>query len=126
VAEKYQAMVSLGELNSRMKDFYDLFILAGRFAFEGKSLAAAVQATFARRSTDMPLSEPIALRSEFADLRDKQVQWRAFARRTRLIDDSATLALVVSRIHAFLWPIVRSLRNEQPVPVRWSPGGPWS
>lgn len=46
VAEKFQAMVSLGELNSRMKDFYDVFTLARRFEFDANSLAGAVRATF--------------------------------------------------------------------------------
>jgi hypothetical protein len=126
VAEKFHAMVSLGELNSRMKDFYDVFTLAAGFAFDGQRLAAAVQATFNRRNTDLPQREPIALRPDFATLRDKPTQWRAFLRRSRLLDDSVTLAAVVSQIYQFLWPIVRGLRNEQAMPRNWSAGGPWS
>ena len=126
IAEKFQAMVSLGELNSRMKDFYDLFTLANLFAFDGPQLAAAIQATFARRSTDLPQQEPIALRPEFAELRDKATQWRAFVRRSRLVDENVTLSAVVARLHGFLWPVVGGLTSGRPTPKAWPAGGPWS
>jgi len=126
VAEKFQAMVSLGELNSRMKDFYDLFTLARRFEFDGATLAAAIAATFARRATDVPTTEPVALRAEFAELRDKPAQWRAFVRRSRLLDDSVDLREVVGRLHAFLWPVVRTMAAGRTAPGTWHPGGPWS
>ncbi len=126
VAEKFQAMVSLGELNSRMKDFYDLFVLARQFEFDAISLAGAVRATFARRTTDLPEREPIALRMEFAERKDKQVQWSAFVRRGKLLDANITLAAVVLSLHTFLWPIVSGLRNELAMPRQWPAGGPWS
>ena len=126
VAEKFQAMVSLGELNSRMKDFYDLFTLAGQFAFEGPSLASAIAATFARRQTDLPRREPIALRHDFAELRDKPIQWRAFVRRSRLVDETVTLAAVVAQLHRFLWPIVGGLLGARTAPRSWPAGGPWA
>jgi hypothetical protein len=126
VAEKFQAMVSLGELNSRMKDFYDLFTLAGQFAFDGPSLASAIAATFARRQTDLPHQEPIALRPDFAALRDKPVQWRAFVRRSRLLDETVTLDEVVAQLHRFLWPIVGGLISVRTAPRSWPAGGPWA
>jgi hypothetical protein len=126
VAEKFQAMVSLGELNSRMKDFYDLFTLGGQFDFAGPVLGEAIRRTFARRVTELPDEPPIALRAEFAGLSDKQVQWLAFVRRGRLLDKEVTLAEVVARLHAFLWPVVRGLRGTQSIPQVWSAGGPWS
>lgn len=126
VAEKFQAMVSLGELNSRMKDFYDVFTLAHQFDFDAAPLAGAIRATFTRRNTDLPEREPIALLTEFAERKDKQVQWSAFGRRTKLLDAKATLTAVVGSLHEFLWPIVRGLRNEQTMPRAWAAGGPWS
>ena len=68
IAEKLQIMVALGELNSRMKDFYDVWLLATRHAFEGFVLSEAVRATFARRKTSIELPV-IALDEAFADLR---------------------------------------------------------
>ena len=68
VAEKFEAMVKLGVANSRMKDFYDLWVLAQRFEFESSTLAAAIQATFKTRRTTLPRSSPLALRAAFYEL----------------------------------------------------------
>jgi len=89
VAEKFEAMVKLGIANSRMKDFYDLWVLAQRFEFEGASLAAAIRATFKTRRTTLPRSSPLALRSDFYDLATKQTQWRAFLRKSGLTAESS-------------------------------------
>lgn len=66
VAEKYEAIVSLGMLNSRVKDFYDLWVLASSFPFDGQTLVAAVRATFDRRGTALPEVTPVGLSDEFA------------------------------------------------------------
>ncbi len=66
--------------NSRMKDFFDLWVIAKTFAFDGAVLAGAVAATFARRQTPFPEAAPIGLSDEFARDPGKQAQWRAFAR----------------------------------------------
>ena len=66
VAEKFQAMVALGIANSRMKDFYDLWVLARTFEFDGPTLSRAIQATFRRRKTDVPATPPLALTAAFA------------------------------------------------------------
>ncbi len=68
VAEKFQAMVALGMANTRMKDCYDVWFLAARFAFNGASLASAVKATFARRRTALPEDTPAALTTQLPDL----------------------------------------------------------
>jgi hypothetical protein len=78
VAEKYQAMVMLGISNSRMKDFFDLWLLANRFAFDGPSLCHAIQATFRRRKTSLPATPPLALTSAFGTDGAKMKQWAAF------------------------------------------------
>jgi len=66
VAEKFEAMVSLGITNSRMKDFYDLWMIARDFEFDGEILSKAIQATFRRRGTNIPTELPVALAGEFA------------------------------------------------------------
>ena len=72
VAEKWEAVVSLGFGNSRMKDFFDLRLLSRAFAFEGATLAAAIAATFARRDTALPLDPPIAFTPAFTSEATKQ------------------------------------------------------
>lgn len=74
VAEKVQAMVLLGIANTRMKDFYDVVYLARHFGFDGRVLADALKATFARRRTPLPNGLPLALADEFASDAVKQRQ----------------------------------------------------
>lgn len=67
VAEKFQAMTALGMVNSRMKDFFDIWAIATTFAFEGPVLAKAIQATFERRESPLPSEPPLALTEAFAE-----------------------------------------------------------
>lgn len=80
IAEKFQAMVALGRANSRMKDFYDIWILSKSFDFAGDRLSRAIAATFARRETAIPVDLPDALTPAFAGDEQKQRQWSAFVR----------------------------------------------
>lgn len=125
VAEKFQAMVYLGEINSRMKDFYDVWFLANHFAFDGPMLARAIRETFQRRETTLSTS-PAAFSQAFAKDSEKQVQWMAFIRRHRLENAPATLEEAVQGIAAFLQPVILALTEGQSRYQRWSPGGPWS
>jgi len=104
VAEKFQAMVQLGIANSRMKDFYDVWILARQFEFDGRELAAAVQATFHRRQTALPSRTPLALTPEFSGDQNKATQWSAFLQRSRLADPELRLSEVVALLEDFLMP----------------------
>lgn len=124
VAEKLQAMVLLGMLNSRMKDLYDLAHLARRSAFDGPLLVEAVRATFARRETPLTTERPVALTQRFASDTGKRAQWTAFVRRGRL-GETATLSEVVSELRAFLEPVLDAAASDEPFAQRWAPGGPW-
>lgn len=84
IAEKLQAMVFLGTVNSRMKDFYDLWFLASRFEFKGEVLQEAISATFEHRNIDIPSREPVAFSEQFA--REKQSQWSAFLATSSIAD----------------------------------------
>jgi predicted nucleotidyltransferase component of viral defense system len=124
VAEKFEAMVKLGVANSRMKDFYDLWVMAQRFEFKSSTLAAAIQATFDTRRTTLPTSSPLALRTEFYKLSTKQTQWRAFLRKSGLKADSS-LKEIIEVIREFLMPVVGSISQENEENKVWQPGGPW-
>lgn len=125
VAEKLNAMVTLGMANSRMKDFYDLWVLAMRFPFEGRVLTDAIRTTFRRRGTRLPPDEPLALTDVFADDAVKQVQWKAFVRRSRLRPDDPGLPAVVEALRGFLLPPVRAAAAGTAFDAAWGPGGPW-
>ena len=102
IAEKFQAMVALGRANSRMKDFYDIWILSNSFDFDGDRLSRAIAATFARRNTAIPVDLPDALTPAFANDEQKLRQWNAFVR-----DVSAkpgSLREVVANLAGFLMP----------------------
>jgi predicted nucleotidyltransferase component of viral defense system len=85
VAEKYQAMVSLGMTNTRMKDYFDLWILAKHATIDRAILLMAIDATFARRNTLLPGDTPIGLSSAFGADLIKQQQWNAFLSKNKLV-----------------------------------------
>lgn len=100
IAEKFQAMVMLGRANSRMKDFYDVWLLSRTYEFDGESLARAIAATFKRRKTPIPEELPDALTPAFVGDTAKQQQWASFI---EAIDaEPVSLAQVVSDLADFL------------------------
>lgn len=102
IAEKFQAMIALGRANSRMKDFYDIWILSKSFDFAGDRLSRAIAATFARRETAIPVDLPDALTPAFANDEQKQRQWSAFVRDVSA--NPGSLADVVGKLAEFLMP----------------------
>lgn len=123
-AEKLEAMVSLGEINTRYKDFYDLWFLARTFDFEGMLLAQAIEATFARRGTALTAT-PVAWTEAFARDAGRQAQWQAFLRRTGVADAPATLAEAVAALRAFLGPVITALAEGAEPPQVWRAPGAW-
>jgi len=126
VAEKFETMVKLGLLNSRMKDFYDIWILARDFAFDGVTLTAAIRATFKRRRTVLPVDVPFCLSDEFAADAGKQTQWRGFVKRSQLQLKDTELAAIVSVLRDFLMPPTVAAKTNTPFPQQWPKGGPWT
>jgi predicted nucleotidyltransferase component of viral defense system len=124
IGEKFEAMVSLGENNSRMKDFADIWFLARHFDFDGELLVRAIAATFERRQTEMQ-AEPLALTQAFAEIQAKQTQWKAFLRRTSVEELPADLSRVVADIGAFLLPALKSLAARGSFLQTWTAPGPW-
>jgi predicted nucleotidyltransferase component of viral defense system len=126
VAEKFQAMVALGIANSRMKDFFDLWLLARTFSFDGPRLCRAIRATFRRRTTELPTEPPVALTSEFGFDATKTKQWRAFVTKGKLDVGDATLAQVCEFLQGFLMPPTHALAIGTEFTRTWPPTGPWS
>jgi hypothetical protein len=124
VAEKFQAMVFLGTLNSRMKDFYDIWLLARQFDFDGQTLSAAIRATFESRGAEID-PEPVAFRPEFFASEDVVRRWTAFVRKGRFAEAPATLAEVVELVARFVGPVARAARDDQLADMAWRAPGPW-
>jgi predicted nucleotidyltransferase component of viral defense system len=104
IAEKFHAMVALGRANSRMKDYYDVWMLTSAFELDPERLRRAIVATFARRSTVIPGEIPDGLSDAFATDPGKQRQWDAFAR--NLSGPIPDLGLIVSGLRQKLTPFL--------------------
>ena len=122
IAEKYQAMVMLGQANSRMKDFFDLSVVARRTELDGGTLAAAIVATFARRRTSLPTERPLALTQGFSGDAAKLRQWQAFLNKNRI--EAASLGDTVALLDDLLWPPTQvaaavSQATWRPEDLRW-------
>ena len=110
IAEKFQAMVALGLANSRMKDYYDLWVISRTFDIDRSRLAGAISATFARRRTPIPDAVPDGLSQAFAEDVVKQRQWEVFKRDLGV--DPGPLDSVVETLEAFLMPAAVAARES--------------
>ena len=125
IAEKYQAMVTLGQANSRMKDFYDLAVIGRRTELNGAILAGAIAATFARRSTVLPTQRPLALTSQFSEDVAKVRQWQAFLNKNRI--SAGSLAETVALLDMLLWPPTEVAVTASGATATWNPeAGKWT
>ncbi len=123
VAEKFEAMVKLGMLNSRMKDFYDIWLLSKQFDFNGAGLAEAVRLTFERRGTVLS-TEIDAFTEPF--ISSKQTQWAAFWKRLEQNHVPASFAEIVAQVDRFLSPILVPYAESKAKPTNWVAPGPWT
>ncbi|MBC7664158.1 MAG: nucleotidyl transferase AbiEii/AbiGii toxin family protein [Caulobacter sp.] len=119
IAEKYQAMVMLGQANSRMKDFFDLAVIAHRTELDGATLADAIAATFGRRQTTLPTERPLALTKGFSEDTAKLLQWHAFLKKNRI--DAASLGDTVALLDDLLWPATQVAAGNSQATATWRP-----
>jgi len=125
IAEKFEAIVNLGLTNSRMKDYYDIWLLSQQFDFDGANLVRAIDATFRRRRAVLPNELPIGLSTEFVSDAGKLSQWDAFVRRSRLDTKEINLETVVIVIADFMMPPSIAAAEGKVFLLRWTPSGPW-
>ena len=122
IAEKFEAMVKLGILNSRMKDFYDIWLLSRQFNFNGNQLAQAIQLTFKQRGTALS-DNIVAFQTPFIE--EKQVQWTAFCRRINQEHLPKDFSIIVAQVASFLGPILEATRSGQPFDKSWIAANEW-
>lgn len=109
IAEKLQAMVALGDANSRMKDFYDVWICSRHLDLNSDTLVRAIQATFKNRETALPGDEFEVLTPEFAARH--LVQWNAFVKRIEEGELAGQFAKVIADLADFAVPLLRSAKE---------------
>lgn len=123
VAEKLEALVELGMLNSRFKDYFDLHYLAQNYPFEGTLLAKAIVGTFERRGTPFPNGLPVGLMPAFAQDPAKLRGWSAFWRKTGLKTPPPPLAGVIRFLVEFLELPLNAAAQGQALHARWQSQG---
>lgn len=128
VAEKFQTMIETGLLNSRTKDYHDVWMLSRSVRFDGSELRDAIKATFDQRNTNVPYTQPAVLGDEYADQETTRTQWGAFARRMRasgveVLDDFAS---VVQDVSTFIMPAAAAAAAGERFNLVWEPDRGWS
>ncbi|MGB3211263.1 MAG: nucleotidyl transferase AbiEii/AbiGii toxin family protein [Desulforhopalus sp.] len=123
IAEKFEAMIKLGVLNSRMKDFFDIWLLSRQFNFIGADLAEAIRLTFERRKNSIPATiEPFS--ESF--IKEKQIQWTAFLEKLKQDNVPSDFKEIVVHLNEFLAPIVAVLIIGKHFSQNWVAPGPWT
>ncbi len=124
ISEKFHAMVLLGEINSRWKDFYDIWLLSEIYDIDGSLLQNAINATFLQRKTPIPAVIPAAFSEKF--ISDNQQNWYSFVTRNKLtIDRVEDLHGVIGRLQTFLIPPVQSALHSEVFMKHWLSGIGW-
>lgn len=125
LAEKFEAAVTLGILNSRMKDYYDFWFLASHHRFDGQELADSIRATFDRRGSSLPSDTPIGFSDSFWSDPSRQVIWKAFWKKSVKTEPALSLEQVVQFAASFLLPPASAAAKKSKFKLHWNPGGPW-
>ena len=124
IAGKFQAMVKLGVLNSRMKDFYDIWVLSRTFDFKGEILAEAVEKTFEKRNTPVNMNTAI-FDPSFGKDGNKNVQWQSFISKTKLTNAPESFEEAIAVVKLFLEPLAASIVERRTFNSIWTALGPW-
>jgi hypothetical protein len=120
IAEKFQAMIALGMINSRMKDFYDIWFMAQSMEFNLHLLRQAILNTFNQRKTTIPQETPTSFTNEFAD--QKQVLWAIFMKKSQIEDAPKSLVDAIQVLKEFFDPIIYPTGEKY---SHWSPQFGW-
>lgn len=125
ISEKFEAMVKLGLLNSRMKDFYDIWIMMCRFDFSGSDLAGALKRTFEHRKTSLPESRSLFAEEIYDTRSDRQTLWKAFLKKGDIKHAPEKLSKAASGIEEFLIKPIDAINKNRAFNEAWKAPGPW-
>lgn len=125
LAEKFETIVSRGLANSRLRDYYDLWLLPTLRTYEGTQVATAIRATFGHRGTDVPADVPVGLSSAFFGDPANQAAWRSFLSNRR-VEAPSDLEDVCGAIIAFIMPPAAAAALGSSYSSMWNPSSGWS
>ncbi len=110
LSEKFETMIALGSVNSRMKDFYDIWFILEHMQLTNEEIASALMATFECRKTDMP-EEPDVFSADYPRSESVIQLWNGFLRRSQL--GSLDLQTVLGAITRRLEPLYMEMRSAR-------------
>lgn len=116
VAEKLEAIVSLGYFNSRYKDFYDIYILCKEYNFDGSNLESAIRVTFEHRKTK--LDDVVAFESDFINDKTRKQRWNSFVKKKRAMEQ-VEFPVLIELIKSFLIPVITCIKNNDSYEGKW-------
>jgi len=125
ISEKFEAMVKLGLLNSRMKDFYDIWLMMRQFDFSGSNLAEALKRTFKHRKTDPPKAQPLFAEEIYNEKSDRQTLWKAFLKKGDIKHVPEKLSTTAREIEKFLIKPLDAINKGNRFNEEWKAPGPW-
>jgi len=125
VSEKFEAMVKLGLLNSRMKDFYDIWLMMHQFNFGGLKLIEALKKTFKHRKTPLPEHKPLFAEEIYDEKSDRQTLWKAFLEKGDIKFVPKKLCATAKEIENFLIKPLDAIHKSHKFSKEWKSAGPW-
>jgi len=121
IAEKVHTMIVLGELNSRIKDYFDVWFLSRQFEFDGKRLLEAIAKTFDNRKVDMEmLNTSTIFASDFRQDQIKNVQWQSFVSRNDLDIAPHSFGDAMEEISKFIFPVLAAFKDKTQFTKHWN------
>jgi len=125
IAEKFEAALDLADLNSRMKDYYDIWFLSKTCSFDGRILQEAIVSTCKRRRTEIR-SDAVMFKDGFTARADKMNQWTAFLGKGAMETAPKEFSSLLKDIRMFLSPVAEACHRKRDFEARWIAGGPWN
>jgi len=126
IAEKFEAAATLGLLNTRMKDYFDLWHLAKGFAFDGQAVSESIRATFERRAKALPEAVPMGFTEAFWSDPRRQAMWESFCKKSVRTKPFPNLEEVVTFVATFIVPPALAASKGESFSQHWQAGGPWA
>lgn len=118
IAEKFEIMLEKEMMNSRMKDFFDIYNLSFSYNFQGKILKKSIENTLRRRQTVIN-DIPLVFREKFQKDKAKQQQWTSFLRKTRIDKPTRNFRVIMKRITDFLKPVIVTIMDKNEMEPSW-------
>lgn len=125
ISEKFEAMVKLGLLNSRMKDFYDILLMMHQYDFNGTELVEALKRTFEHRKTPLPEHKPLFTEEIYNEKSDRQALWKAFLQKGDIKNAPEKLCITAREIEKFLINPLNAIHRGQEFSKHWEASGLW-